>query len=113
MSDDEIEQVIDYVIFLSIRGETELALIDEGAISDENDPEALSAETWPGTSAESVFNKWKTAQTQVVNPPIPRTPADPREHPPRPRAVPGQDARRSWTAPAATGRRPWATARAS
>jgi mono/diheme cytochrome c family protein len=24
--------------------------------------------------AESVFNKWKTAQSQVVNPPIPRTP---------------------------------------
>ena len=29
LSDVEIEQVIDYVIFLSIRGETELSLIDE------------------------------------------------------------------------------------
>jgi mono/diheme cytochrome c family protein len=72
LSADEIQQVVDYVIFLSIRGETELSLIDEGAISDENDPEALSAEITRGV-AESLFNKWKTAQTQVVNPPVPRT----------------------------------------
>jgi mono/diheme cytochrome c family protein len=38
----EIEQVIDYVIFLSMRGETELALIEEASISDEKDPNALS-----------------------------------------------------------------------
>jgi len=73
LSDDEIEQVVDYVIFLSIRGETELSLIDEGTITDENDPEALSADTARGV-AESVFNKWKAAQSQVVNPPIARTP---------------------------------------
>ena len=73
LTEDEIEQVVDYVIFLSIRGETELSLIEEGTISDENDPEALSADT-AGDVAESVFNKWKTAQSQVVNPPIARTP---------------------------------------
>lgn len=72
MSDDEIEQVVDYVIFLSIRGETELSLIDEGAISDENDQEALSAEVSKGV-ADSIINKWKTAQSQVVNPPVART----------------------------------------
>jgi mono/diheme cytochrome c family protein len=76
LSEDEIEQVVDYVIFLSIRGESELSLIDEGAISDENDPEALSPEVDRGV-AESVFNKWKTAQTQAVNPPIARTASSP------------------------------------
>ena len=54
LSDDEIEQVIDYVIFLSIRGETELSLIDEGLISDENDPQALSLEVARDIAAERI-----------------------------------------------------------
>jgi mono/diheme cytochrome c family protein len=74
LSDDEIEQVIDYVIFLSIRGETELALIDLGAVSDEADAEALSLDA-ARQEAEGVINKWKTAQRQVVNPSIPRPPS--------------------------------------
>ncbi len=41
LTEPEIEQVIDYVMFLSMRGETELALIEEGSISDEKDPNAL------------------------------------------------------------------------
>jgi mono/diheme cytochrome c family protein len=72
MSGPEIEEVIDYVIFLSMRGETELALVDEAAISDENDPEALADDVVADIS-RSVFNKWKTAESQVLNPPIPRT----------------------------------------
>ncbi len=64
----EIEQVIDYVMFLSMRGETELALIEEASISDEKDPNALSAEIVK-EAAEGVFNKWKLASTQVLNPP--------------------------------------------
>ena len=72
MSDDEMEQVIDYVIFLSIRGETELSLIDEGMISDENDVQALSLDV-ARDIALSVFSKWKTAQTAAVNPPSPRS----------------------------------------
>jgi mono/diheme cytochrome c family protein len=74
MGENEIEQVIDYVMFLSMRGETELGLIEEGSISDANDPEALSAEI-AADIAKGVANKWKTAQSQVVNPPIPRTPS--------------------------------------
>ena len=42
LSDDEIAQAVDYVIFLSVRGETELELIDIGATSDENDINSLS-----------------------------------------------------------------------
>jgi mono/diheme cytochrome c family protein len=73
LTESEIEQVIDYVTFLSMRGETELALIEEGSISDENDPNALG-EDIVKEIANGVFNKWKVAQTQVVNPPIARTP---------------------------------------
>src|SRR5262249_23835506 len=36
LTESEIEQVLEYVIFLSMRGEIELALIEEAAISDEN-----------------------------------------------------------------------------
>ncbi len=74
LSESEVEQVIDYVMFLSMRGETELLLIDEGAISDEKDANALSDEIVKEI-AQGVFRKWKTAQAQVVNPPIPRTPS--------------------------------------
>jgi mono/diheme cytochrome c family protein len=72
LSPAEIEEVIDYVIFLSMRGETELALIEEGAISGENDPNALSDEIIKDI-VSGVINKWKQAQSQVVNPPIART----------------------------------------
>ncbi len=72
LSDDEISQLVDYVIFLSIRGETELELIDVGTTSDENDVNSLTLDV-AREAAEGIFNKWKTAQTQVVNPSTPRT----------------------------------------
>jgi mono/diheme cytochrome c family protein len=71
LSDDEVKQVVDYVIFLSIRGETELELIDVGTISDENDINTLSADV-VREAAEGVFNKWKSAQSAAINPPSPR-----------------------------------------
>jgi mono/diheme cytochrome c family protein len=74
LSDDEIAQLVDYVIFLSIRGETELELIDVGTTSDENDVNSLTLDV-AREAAEGVFNKWKTAQTLVVNPSTPRTPS--------------------------------------
>src|SRR5262249_42525174 len=69
LTESEIEQVIEYVMFLSMRGETELALIEEGSISDENDPNALG-EDIVKEIANGILNKWKVAQAQVVNPPI-------------------------------------------
>ena len=74
LSQSEIEQVLDYVIFLSMRGETEQGLIEEASISDENDAEALSDDT-AKEIALGVAGKWKSAQSNVVNPPIPRTPS--------------------------------------
>ena len=85
----EIEQVIDYVTFLSMRGETELALIEEASISDEKDPNTLSDEV-AREAANGIFNKWKLAQTQVLNPPTPRPPSS-RESKLRPRPVPRTD----------------------
>lgn len=70
----EIEQVLDYLIFLSLRGETELSLIDEANIADENDPNALSVEVMESVT-QTVFGKWKSVESQVFNPPVPRTPA--------------------------------------
>ena len=72
LTDDEIEQVVDHVIFLSIRGETELSLIDEGAISDELDINSLSVDVAREVFS-GVLNKWKVAQSQVFNPGAPRT----------------------------------------
>jgi mono/diheme cytochrome c family protein len=71
---DEIEQVVDYVIFLSMRGETELLLVEEASIADEKDPNALGADLVKDV-ANSVFTKWKEAPSQVLNPPSPRTPS--------------------------------------
>ena len=73
MSPAEIEQVIDYMIFLSMRGETELGLIDEAAIADENGPRAAPRRRGQ-RDRRSVFNKWKAAESQVLNPPVPRVP---------------------------------------
>jgi len=73
MTGPETEMVIDYLIFLSMRGETELGLIDEASISDENDPDALADEI-VADIARAVFNKWKVAEDQILNPPIARTP---------------------------------------
>ncbi len=69
MNNAEIEQVLDYMIFLTLRGETEEALILEAASSGELTPETID------DSAKSVFKKWKNADSQVVNPPVPRTPS--------------------------------------
>lgn len=73
LSPSEIEQVVDYVMFLSVRGETELALIEEASISEEGDEEAL-AEDIVQEIVSGVFNRWKSAQSQVINPAVARTP---------------------------------------
>jgi mono/diheme cytochrome c family protein len=72
MSPAELEQVLDYVVYLSIRGETEQSLIEEAAIADENDPNAISDDV-VASVIQSVVKKWKDVETQVLNPPLPRT----------------------------------------
>ncbi|MGE3817808.1 MAG: cytochrome c [Isosphaeraceae bacterium] len=69
MSESDIEQVVDYMIFLAQRGETELSLIDEAAATGELPADVVA------DVARSVGNKWTIAETQVMNPPIPKPPS--------------------------------------
>lgn len=90
MTPSEIQQVIDYVIFLSIRGESEILMaqdIADGAWDEEikadQNPSA-SAKDWykPNTSskiypkaletAKMVSDKWAAAESAVMNTPKPR-----------------------------------------
>jgi mono/diheme cytochrome c family protein len=74
LTDNEIEQVIDYVKFLAMRGETELGLIEVAAGADKADTNALPDDVVKEV-VDQVFTKWKLAQNQIVNPPIARTPS--------------------------------------
>ena len=67
----QIEEVIDYVVFLTMRGQTENELIGAASQLDENKPETLSEEIQ--SSVNLVFSQWTRAQNEVVNPPIART----------------------------------------
>ena len=101
------------MIFLSMRGETELALIDEAAIADERaDPADDDRRRSPRSRSST---SGRRPRRQVVNPPIAAAPLDPREHPPRPRPVPRaeHDRQQGRLHRRATARRRWATARAS
>jgi len=91
MTPAEIEQVIDYVVFLSIRGETELLVAQD--VSDGAWDEQIGQETGPSTNpwfetpsnskiyqpaletAKMVAEKWNNAESQVFNPPVPRVSA--------------------------------------
>jgi mono/diheme cytochrome c family protein len=72
MNNAQIEQVLEYVLFLSLRGEVELNLIEEASFVDEKDADPL-----PDSKVEEfvakVAGNWKAAESQVVNPPIART----------------------------------------
>jgi mono/diheme cytochrome c family protein len=72
MSPSEIEQVIDYTIFLSMRGETERYLIDEAMNSDDKDAKDALAEDVVQDILKKVRTFWKEAETQVVNPSVRR-----------------------------------------
>jgi mono/diheme cytochrome c family protein len=75
MSATEIEQVIDYMTFLSMRGETEKWMIDEAMNADDNDAEAAISEDFVKEVVARVTSSWKEAETQVVNPSVRRVEA--------------------------------------
>ena len=76
MTATEIEQVIDYTTFLSIRGEAERYLIDEATDADDKDAETALAPDIVAEITQKVASSWKDAETQVVNPPIRRVEPD-------------------------------------
>lgn len=69
MSASEIEQVIDYMTFLSIRGETERELINEAMNAEDKQAEEALGEAIVKEIVVKVTSSWKDAETQVVNPP--------------------------------------------
>ena len=84
MNPNQLQQVIDYVIFLSARGQTEQRLILE-ASSDEEPKTSPTADDQKKADAEyktkaedlavGVFDSWKSAESEVLRPLTPRTPA--------------------------------------
>jgi mono/diheme cytochrome c family protein len=77
MSNRQVEQVLDYLLFLSMRGETELGLIAEAGVADEATADEAISDVVAAEIAQSVFAKWKAADSQVVRPETPRTPSSP------------------------------------
>ena len=71
MTPSEIEQVLDYMIFLGQRGEVELALINEAAASGEL-PDDIVADI-----SKAIFDKWTSANENVVSPSSPRVASSP------------------------------------
>jgi mono/diheme cytochrome c family protein len=67
----QIEEAIDYVMFLTMRGQTENELIGAASQLDENKPEELKEEI--PNALKLVFSLWTRAQNELVNPPIART----------------------------------------
>ena len=68
MTASQVEQVIDYVTFLSIRGETERYLIDEAMNADDKDADGALEPDLVKEIVTKVTSSWKDAETQVVNP---------------------------------------------
>src|SRR5262249_10505459 len=73
LSDNEIEQVIDYVMFLSMRGETELNLISEAVAFSEEEADTAVTPELARQSAQAVFDLWKGAKDNVIEPKAPRS----------------------------------------
>ena len=76
MSLAEIDQVIDYMTFLSIRGETEGYMIQMANEFDDGDPDAVEPDLMEEILAK-VTESWTDAEDQVVNPSTRRVAATP------------------------------------
>ena len=71
MSAGEIEQVIDYVIFLSMRGEYETRML---TVAQEDDEDTLN-DSAQGL-LDTILTAWKEADKAVLQPPVPRVEPD-------------------------------------
>ena len=68
MTPSQIEQVIDYMTFLSMRGELERTLVDEAMNNDDKDAEVALADDVVKEMIDKVASSWKEAEGQVVSP---------------------------------------------
>src|SRR5207249_910638 len=62
MTHPEIEQVIDYVIFLSARGQSELSLINAASVADEGDADTVFAGNAAQEAIQVVLDGWNEAE---------------------------------------------------
>ncbi|MBX6315780.1 MAG: cytochrome c, partial [Isosphaeraceae bacterium] len=76
MTAAELEQVIDYLIFLSARGETELGLINQASVAEDEEAETALSEDVVRDTFQVVADAWKNAEAEVLQPP-PRVPVTP------------------------------------
>ena len=83
-SDAEIDALVSYVQMMLLRGETEAQLAytldDEGLFEDEDyTAEELveEIESYMADEYEAVQGAWISAEDEVINPPVPRTPSSP------------------------------------
>jgi mono/diheme cytochrome c family protein len=77
MSPKEIEQVIDYVIFLAARGETERQLVGEASTAEDKDADTTITNQVAQEAATRVFESWKEAENQVLKAVTARIPSSP------------------------------------
>jgi len=71
LPDDEIEALVEYVKYLSMRGQTEIKLIDEITQVSEGEKLPLNREMLVDNLLDGAAKKWATAADQVVFPPEP------------------------------------------
>ena len=72
MTPSEVDQVIDYTIFLSMRGETEQFLVGEAMLADDEDVESAVGIDIATEVASVVASMWTQAEDQVVDPSVRR-----------------------------------------
>jgi mono/diheme cytochrome c family protein len=77
MTPEEIEQVLDYVIFLSARGQCELSLINAATLAEESEAKTVFEGEALTDAVQVVFDAWNSAESLVYDPPIPRVPSTP------------------------------------
>src|SRR5262249_23672969 len=69
---DEIERVIDYIMFLSMRGEVEAGLV---YLAQDTEEANVDSELGPEQAQEVVqlvFDRWKNAESNVIDPKVPK-----------------------------------------
>jgi mono/diheme cytochrome c family protein len=75
MSGNQIEQVLDYMIFLGIRGETETMLIGEAEAAEDNEADSTINDEIALQTAQRIIEAWHNAASEVLDPPVARMPS--------------------------------------
>jgi mono/diheme cytochrome c family protein len=77
MTPQEIEQVLDFAIFLSMRGEAELSLDDQATLVEEAEADTYFTPEVKQGVVDTIFEAWRGADTDVLDPPVARVASTP------------------------------------